>query len=138
MLDDAAAGKVDVDDLPTFNDWDQGFFKANRVNSGRKVAKVDVENHHVIPRKVSELLKDKGALPSNFNPNTVPGHAYTKEIHRGLHEGTDGMNALLKSADFQSLPADEMAEAIVDYYRDNGFESMAAVSEAWFSNKGIF
>ena len=48
------------------------------------------------------------------------------------------MNAMLKSADFQNLTPNKMAEALVNYYEDNGFESMAVVAEAWFANKGVF
>jgi hypothetical protein len=136
MLDDFADGKIlgpdglpDVSKLPTVKEWNEQFFKG--ISKGSYLD--DVEVHHIVPEKLTEQLKSRGILPNNFSVNAVPGHAYTKEIHRALHDGPNGLNSLLRSDAFERLSPEDMMGAVITRYREKGFTTLADVCEAWLS-----
>jgi hypothetical protein len=135
MLDDFANGKItDLAEMPTVNNWNNSFFGA----LSRKVIKVDTEVHHIVPEALVKQFKITGSLLPDFSVNNVPGHAYTKDLHKILHNGNDGMNSLLlNNPAFLDLPDATKATQIVAYYTDRGYVSLGAVANAWFKKNGI-
>jgi hypothetical protein len=127
MVDAFAERKIaDVSKLPTVNQLNNMFREAANLE---KIAKADMQVHHIVPESVLKIFKRLEALPEGHSLGDVPGLALSIKDHRAI---SDVMNPWMRSEAFTSLKtAEKKAQAVVQWYRDHGYNSQAEVANAW-------
>ncbi len=94
ILDDFVNKVItDVDDVPSFKKWDtefymrpEGFRYGKDTPPKGMLKRGDKQLHHIGPQKLTEILKDKGFLPLDFDPHSVPGMIMETVDHQTMNK----------------------------------------------------
>ena len=124
---------TDVDKIPTYNQLKASFSGSTTVC---KLKQADTDIHHIVPKSVLKVLRGMdGGLPDDHSLGDVAAVALSKADHRKI---SDVMNPFLKSPAFTGLDtAAKKANAIVNWYANNGYPGQRKVALAWFKKRGI-
>jgi len=134
MVEAFRKGEItDVDLLPTYNQLKASYSGSTTI---RKLKQADTDIHHIVPKSVLRVLRGMdGGLPDDHSLGDVAAVALSKADHRKI---SDAMNPYLKSPAFTGLDtAAKKANAIVNWYANNGYSGQRKVALAWFKKRGI-
>ncbi|MCB1278692.1 hypothetical protein [Prosthecobacter sp.] len=123
---------TDVDLIPTYNQIKASYAGSTTI---RKLKQADTDIHHIVPKSVLKLMRGfPGGLPTDHSLGDVAAVALSKADHAKI---TKAMQKLLVSKDFRNGSPADKANAIVQWYQDNGYQGMKKVSLAWFKKRSI-
>jgi len=116
-----------------YKDWPIGMLKRG-----------DYALHHIVMQELMDfLMNELRVLPSLIDKHKVPGMLISIADHKAIHNGPNGMTALMKQVKSATRSADPLVDArnavnaVIAKYEALGQGTQAKLTEAYFKKLGL-